>query len=379
MSRVAIAGRSRWRSTVVSVARGAAGRGARSSSSRSTRGPAPPPRCSSPPAPPSTVTAGRRPAASSATWPGAPARRPGAARSRRSAARQRHPRICAEGYGRAADRPIYRDRRRAARSTYTVDPGATGAAPRTGRRLRPILGDPERRRPDPGPTRSARPRRRPHHRSSTRCSGVTRSTEIARALPHHRRRRSPNMNQLTDPDHLAEGQTPHHPTGVLPRPAGRDLLDDSAARPASSSTLQRRASRVEPVTFEITAPDGSTYTGSPHVTGADGEVTHHVQQPSIALGHRTRSCASGDGGTARPTPRSTSTPATDVWNTAGRPRRFSRRGTQRHQRRRPARTRTASRSSPATGASPSPSSTPTPTASPTRSPTPASAPATGWR
>ena len=68
-----------------------------------------------------------------------------------------------------------------------------------------------------------------------------------------------------------------------------------AARRGSSS----RCTGVqpgEPVTFTINLPDGSTYTGSPHVTSADGEVTT-TYQTSIGPGVY-GIVATGDDGTA---------------------------------------------------------------------------------
>jgi LysM repeat protein len=77
------------------------------------------------------------------------------------------------------------------------------------------------------------------------------------------------QNRLRDPDHLAEGQTL-----VMPPPSAVRIevaLVRNASQPKIRFTLVG-ADPNEVVTFVITSPDGSTYTGSPHVASASGVV-----------------------------------------------------------------------------------------------------------
>jgi len=201
--------------------------------------------------------------------------------------RQRRPRICAEGYAGP----------QLARLTGTVGgrrvnlmvTQADGCGTADWQTLRPILGDPERlgrvrAHPKPtAPTTTAPPVVYQVQRGDT-------LTEIARHF-HTTVGQLTEANQLTDPDNLVEGQHLTIPPGSA---LGLHvaLLDDSLT--GFQLTL-RGGQPGEPVVFEIDAPDGSTYTGSPHVTGADGVVTT-TYDAQIASGTY-RVVANGDGGT----------------------------------------------------------------------------------
>ena len=203
------------------------------------------------------------------------------------AARQRHPRICAEGY--AGPQLAHVTGTVGGRRVNLTVTQADGCGTADWQTLQPILGDPARLDRIPAhpkrtaPTTTAPPVVYQVQRGDT-------LTEIARHF-HTTVGQITNMNQLTDPDHLAEGQ---HITIPPASSLGLQvaLLDDSL----SGFQLTLRGGQPgEPVVFEITAPDGSTYTGSPHVTGADGVVTT-TYNSQIASGTY-QVMASGDGGT----------------------------------------------------------------------------------
>jgi LysM repeat protein len=157
------------------------------------------------------------------------------------------------------------------------------------RTLRPLLGDPERlgrigARAKAGTTTTTAPAVVYHvQRGDT-------LTEIARHF-HTTVGQITNVNQLTNPDQLVEGQSLTIP------PASALRLDAKLlAAPESGFALTLRGGQPgEPVVFEITAPDGGTYTGSPHVTTPEGVVTstYHTQIGSGPY----KVAARGDGGT----------------------------------------------------------------------------------
>ena len=106
-----------------------------------------------------------------------------------------------------------------------------------------------------------------------------------------------DCNQLTDPDNLTEGQTL-----VIPAPSSVQLVATLLGG-GTTSGFELTLTGVqpgEPVTFAINLPDGSTYTGSPHVASADGEVTT-TYQTSIGPGVY-GVVATGDQGTRRGAP-----------------------------------------------------------------------------
>ena len=179
--------------------------------------------------------------------------------------RQRRPRICVEAYNGP----------QLARLTGTVggrrvnlmvtQADACGTA--DWQTLLPLLGDPERlgrvRAHTKGgaTTTTAAPVMYQVQRGDT-------LTEIARHF-HTTVGQIANLNRLTNPDKLVEGQS-------LTIPPASSLQLEVALLHDTQSGFEltlRGGQAGEPVVFEIDAPDGSTYTGSPHVTAPEGVVT----------------------------------------------------------------------------------------------------------
>jgi LysM repeat protein len=133
--------------------------------------------------------------------------------------------------------------------------------------LRPLLGDPERlgrmrARAGTATTTTTAPPVLYQVRRGDTLTGIARRfrTTVSQIT---------NLNQLTNPDHLVEGQSlTIPPLGTLRLDV--ELLD--GAKSGFRLTL-RGGQPGEAVVFEIDAPDGSTYTGSPHVTSPEGVVT----------------------------------------------------------------------------------------------------------
>jgi LysM repeat protein len=133
--------------------------------------------------------------------------------------------------------------------------------------LRPLLGDPERRGRIPRPTRTTAP--------SATAPPVTYQVQRGDTLTVIARRFRTTIaaiierNQLDDPDNLAEGQML-----VIPEPSSVQLVATLLGA-GNASGFELRITGVqpgEPVTFTIDHPDGSTYTGAPHIASAAGEV-----------------------------------------------------------------------------------------------------------
>jgi LysM repeat protein len=183
----------------------------------------------------------------------------------RVAARQRHARICSEGYAGP----------QSARITGTVDgrrvqvlvSRSDGCGIADWEALRPLLGDPERRGRIPAPTKTTAP-------TTTEppvVYQVQRGDTLTQIARHFRTTVGAiaARNQLTDPDRLTEGQSL-----VIP-PASDIQLVATLFGPRDGAGFRltlRGAQPSEPVTFEIDSPDGTTYTGKPHVASAEGEV-----------------------------------------------------------------------------------------------------------
>ncbi len=201
--------------------------------------------------------------------------------------RQRHPRICTEAY--AGPQLARLTGTAEGRRVNLMVSQADGCGTADWQTLRPILGDPERL----GRVRARPKRTAPATTAPPVVYQVQRGdtlTEIARHF-HTTVAQITDANQLTDPDNLAEGQS-------LTIPPAASLGLHVALLDASLRGFQLTMSGGqpgEPVVFEIGAPDGSTYTGSPHVTAADGVVTT-TYDTEIGSGTY-RVVARGDGGT----------------------------------------------------------------------------------
>ncbi len=99
-------------------------------------------------------------------------------------------------------------------------------------------------------------------------------------------------NRLVDPDHLTEGQAL-----VMPPPSAvridASLVNDTDGEGVGLMLVGAQASEL--VTFVVTLPDGTTYTGSPHAAAADGTVkTTYTDTPGAGT---YRVTASGTAGT----------------------------------------------------------------------------------
>jgi LysM repeat protein len=181
-------------------------------------------------------------------------------------AAQRRARVCTEEYGGPQTARITgtsngkRVRVRIARSD--------GCGIADWEKLRSLLGDPERAgpitrpRPTTGPSTTAPPVTYQVQRGDTLTLIARRFDTTVGAITRR--------NQLADPDHLVEGQTL-----VIPDPSSVQLTVDllGAGDTSGFEISLTGASAGEPVTFVVNLPDGSTHTGSPHVTSVDGDVT----------------------------------------------------------------------------------------------------------
>ena len=134
--------------------------------------------------------------------------------------------------------------------------------------LRALLGDPERR--------DTIPRRPPKQPPSTTAAPTTYQVQQGDTLTVIAKKFHTSVaaivatNHLPDPDHLALSQQL-----VMPPPSAVRIdvaLADSGAISVVRLTLVG-ANPAELVTFVITMPDGSTYTGSPHLAAPTGVVT----------------------------------------------------------------------------------------------------------
>jgi LysM repeat protein len=201
--------------------------------------------------------------------------------------RQRRPRICAEAYSGPQLARLTGTARGRRVNVMVSQADACGTA--DWQTLLPLLGDPERlgrvrARSKTGDTSTTAP---PVVYQVQRGDTLT---EIARHF-HTTVSQITNVNQLTDPDELVEGQSLTIPPASL---LGLDvaLLDGTL----SGFQLTLRGGQPgEPVVFEIDAPDGTTYTGSPHVTAPEGVVTTSYK---TQIGSGTyRVVARGDQGT----------------------------------------------------------------------------------
>jgi LysM repeat protein len=204
------------------------------------------------------------------------------------AAELRGPRLCSEEYGgpqQASIRGTIAGKRIDATITR-----ADGCGIDEWNRLRALLGDPERRGTIPRPTRTtattttAPPVRYQGQRGDT-LTDIAKQfrTSVAAIM---------RTNALADPDHLTEGMAL-----VMPPPSAVRIeaeLVDGQQESGFRLTLVG-AAPSELVTFVITRPDGSTYTGAAHVASGYGVVSS-TYDATIAPGTYTVD-ATGSGGT----------------------------------------------------------------------------------
>jgi LysM repeat protein len=182
------------------------------------------------------------------------------------AAQQRKARLCSEEYG-GPQRARIRGTVGRQRITITLD-RSDGCGIADWNRLLALLGDPERSGAIPRPRASA----------TTTTTAPPTTYRVARGdtLTDIAKRFQTSVgaivasNQLTDPDNLTEGQEL-----VMPPPSAvridATLVDDGSGEVVGLKLVG--AQPTELVTFVVTLPDGSTYTGVPHSAAADGTVT----------------------------------------------------------------------------------------------------------
>lgn len=204
------------------------------------------------------------------------------------AKQHRAPRLCAEVYG-GPQRARITGTVGGKRVSVTVNRG-DGCGIAEWDALRPLLGDPERT--------GKIPRRAPTAATSTTAAPTTYRvqrgdtlTKIAKQF-HSSVAAIVRENGLADADHLAEGQEL-----TMPPPSAVHIdakLVGASTDDGFDLTLVG-AAPSEVVTFVITLPDGSTYTGSPHVASPYGVVTTTYTAP-IASGTYTIT-ATGERGT----------------------------------------------------------------------------------
>jgi LysM repeat protein len=201
--------------------------------------------------------------------------------------RQRQPRVCVEHY--AGPQLARLTGSIGGRRVKVSVSQADGCGTEDWQSLRELLGDPER-------LGRIRPPRKVATTTTTAppiTYHVQRGdtlTQIARRF-HTTVAQITDLNQLTDPDRLQEGQ------GLTIPPASALQLEVGLLG-GGQSGLQltlRGGQPGEPVVFQIDGPDGSSFTGSPHVTGPDGAVTTTY---TAEIGSGTyRVAAHGDQGT----------------------------------------------------------------------------------
>jgi LysM repeat protein len=201
---------------------------------------------------------------------------------------QRGARLCSDQYGGpqvARIRGTVGTRRVAVTITR-----ADGCGIEEWNRLAALLGDPERRGAMPRPTHTSA--------TTTTAPAVTYHvqrgdtlTAIAKQF-HTSVAAIVTANALADADELTEGQPL-----VMPPPSAvhidADLVDGQAASGFDLTLVGAAPSEL--VTFAITLPDGSTYTGSPHTASGYGVVTT-TYDAAIGSGTYTVT-ATGGGGT----------------------------------------------------------------------------------
>jgi LysM repeat protein len=201
------------------------------------------------------------------------------------AAEHRKARLCADVYG-GPQRARITGTVGSRRVSVAID-RADGCGISEWNRLLALLGDPERRGPIP--------RRRPPSATTTTAAPATylvgrgdTLTTIAKQF-HTSVGAIVAANQLEDPDALVEGQRLVMPSPFAVR------VDAALDTDGSVKLALVGAQPSELVTFVITLPDGSTYTGAPHRAGGDGTVATRYEAALKFGSYRVN--ASGTAGT----------------------------------------------------------------------------------
>jgi LysM repeat protein len=159
-------------------------------------------------------------------------------------------------------------------------------------RLRPLLGDPERR--------GAIPRRPPPVTTTTAAAPITYQVQRGDTLTQIAKRFRTSVgaivttNRLSDPDHLADGEEL-----TMPPPSSARLEVDLVDGGAGVGITLFGAEPAEVVTVVVTLPDGETFTGPPHSTSDGGTL---VTKYTATLGAGTYTVvATGERGTSAQT------------------------------------------------------------------------------
>jgi LysM repeat protein len=180
----------------------------------------------------------------------------------------RGPRICREGYG-GPQRATISGSVGSRRINVTID-RSDGCGIDDWNRLVAVLGDPERRGTIP------RPKGAPTPTTTTTTPPTTyvvqrgdTLTKIAKQY-HTSVGAIVSTNQLRDPDNLTEGQQLTMPPPSATRIEAK-MVDDADGASVGLTLVGAQPSEL--VTFVITLPDGSTYTGTPHSASGYGVVT----------------------------------------------------------------------------------------------------------
>ena len=183
------------------------------------------------------------------------------------ATEHRGARICREGYG-GPQRATITGSVGRKRVSITID-RSDGCGIDDWNRLLALLGDPERRGTIPRPKRASAT-------TTTTAPAVTyvvqrgdTLTEIAKQF-HTSVVAIVTTNQLTDPDDLTEGQQLTMPPPSTTRIDAK-IVNEGDGEEVGLTLVGAQPSEL--VTFVITLPDGSTYTGNPHSASGYGVVT----------------------------------------------------------------------------------------------------------
>jgi LysM repeat protein len=183
------------------------------------------------------------------------------------ASAHRRARICREGYG-GPQRATITGTIGQRRVSVTID-RADGCGIEEWERMRALLGDPERRGTIPRPKATAATTTTTTPPATYVVQRGDTLTEIAKQF-HTSVNAIVSTNQLDDPDDLTEGQQLTMPPPSAVRIDAK-MVDDGSGAAVALTLVGAEPSEL--VTFVITLPDGSTYTGTPHSASVYGVVT----------------------------------------------------------------------------------------------------------